>query len=534
MNQSNFISNTKNNLFLKFTDFIATHFKFILCFVYFIGFFARLYNLGNLPVGLNQDEAYAGYEAYSLLNYGFDSHGYTNPVYFISWGSGMNVLYSYLTIPFLLLTGNHLTAFAIRIPQAFFSCISLIVFYFLLDKLFHNKYKALLGLFIFAIAPWHIMLAHWGLESNIAPAFLLFGLFFWIKGIENSKFYILSAILYGLSLYAYAPLWIAVPAILILQLIYSIYCNQFKWDKFFSIALVLLFLIALPLLLFILINNGTLPEIKTGIFSIPKLLEYRGGEISLQNIKVGIHNFFTLFTTQNDQLIWNSTPRFGLYYKFSIIFIIIGLCSLAKTSIVNIKNRTYNPLLFIFINIMVSIVFAILISNINVNKINMIHIPLVICCIQGIITASSFFKKAIYPFVILAYTFSFIVFLSFYFTSYNSEIKEPFQYGVEETVAAALSKTDSIICINSDIFYSNILFATQIPVTNYLSTVSYDPNLPYDFTPISFDRFVFGYDTNTLDNNYVYIIDNNDLNDFTDKNFQCDTYGNYSVAYYTN
>lgn len=49
-----------------------------------IGCIVRITEFGSLPAGLNQDEAFAGYEAYSLLNYGTDSWGYTNPCYFVS------------------------------------------------------------------------------------------------------------------------------------------------------------------------------------------------------------------------------------------------------------------------------------------------------------------------------------------------------------------------------------------------------------------------------------------------------------------
>lgn len=43
----------------------------------------RLFALGDLlgNGALNQDEAYAGYEAWSLLNYGIDSEGYHNSVF---------------------------------------------------------------------------------------------------------------------------------------------------------------------------------------------------------------------------------------------------------------------------------------------------------------------------------------------------------------------------------------------------------------------------------------------------------------------
>ena len=48
--------------------------------IIFVGCFIRLYNINNAPVGLNQDEASIGYEAYSLLNYGIDRNGMTNPL----------------------------------------------------------------------------------------------------------------------------------------------------------------------------------------------------------------------------------------------------------------------------------------------------------------------------------------------------------------------------------------------------------------------------------------------------------------------
>lgn len=34
---------------------------------------------------------------------GIDNRGYRFPVYFVAWGSGMSVLYSYLVIPLLYL-----------------------------------------------------------------------------------------------------------------------------------------------------------------------------------------------------------------------------------------------------------------------------------------------------------------------------------------------------------------------------------------------------------------------------------------------
>ena len=53
-----------------------------------ISAFLRLYKLGEVPLGFQQDEASIGYDAYTLANYGIDRNGYAWPVYPITWGCG--------------------------------------------------------------------------------------------------------------------------------------------------------------------------------------------------------------------------------------------------------------------------------------------------------------------------------------------------------------------------------------------------------------------------------------------------------------
>ena len=155
-----------------------------------LALFARIYQFGRIPGDINQDEAFAGYEAFSLLVSGKDSHGYSFPVYLTAWGSGMNALNSYLMIPFIALFG--LRTWVIRLPQLIVGSLSIPVAYLTMKRLCDVK-TALFSAFFLAIAPWHIMLSRWGLESNLAPGFLLFGFFFFLKGLDNSRFFMLSA-----------------------------------------------------------------------------------------------------------------------------------------------------------------------------------------------------------------------------------------------------------------------------------------------------------------------------------------------------
>lgn len=78
------------------------------------------------------------------------------------------------------------------------------------------------GLFLLAICPWHIMMSRWGLDANLAPGFLIFGLYFFVRGIEDKRFLPLSGLFYGLSLYCYAVIWPIVPLLLLLQISYAL------------------------------------------------------------------------------------------------------------------------------------------------------------------------------------------------------------------------------------------------------------------------------------------------------------------------
>ena len=119
---------------------------------------ARVWRFGAVPCGMNQDEAFAAYEAYSLLSTGLDTSGYPFPVYLTAWGSGMNALESYLMMPFIALFG--LEAWAVRLPQLIVAVLSMIAAYDVMKRLI-DRWAALCGLFLLAVCPWHILLSRW-------------------------------------------------------------------------------------------------------------------------------------------------------------------------------------------------------------------------------------------------------------------------------------------------------------------------------------------------------------------------------------
>lgn len=476
-----------------------------------------------MPMGINQDEAFAGYESYSILHYGKDTYGYNYPVYLTAWGSGMNALYSYLTMPFVLLNNGQLSTLVIRLPQCILACITLIVFYLIVKRVYRDKKMALIALTLMAINPWHIMLSRWGLEANIAPAFLMLGLYYWIKGIEESKYLIISALFYGLCLYCYAPMWIVVPITIIAQFAYSFYYKKIKIDKYFIMSILILFILALPLMLFVLVNVGVIDEIKTRFISIPKMEAFRSGELSLKHIKNSIYYFWNLMRQQSDDLPHNSIEQFGIYYKFSTPLILIGFVSSCKNIIKSMKDKKFSMEIFVLINFISALMLMCIMNPINVNKINAIHIPIIFYCSYGLFYILSKFDIVIGRSFILLYFLAFLGFISYYFTDYQNVIGSAFQKGYDKAIEAAMQTYNDEIYVTDEIYYPKILFLEQTPVEDFIKAKNENV--------LKLGRIIYGINKDNISNKATYVISDNDLDFFRNNGFEINKYDNFYVAY---
>ncbi len=167
-----------------------------------IGAGLRLYAFPRIPNGLNQDELSAAYESFSLLSRGTDRWGYQWPAYFLSWGSGQNVLQSYLEIPAVRIFG--LSPLGVRIVPLLFGLATITLLYIYVRRLYGPR-PALLATFVLAISPWHVMLSRWALESNLLPFFLLLGATWLEKALRpgGCRLRPLSLLPFALALYAY-------------------------------------------------------------------------------------------------------------------------------------------------------------------------------------------------------------------------------------------------------------------------------------------------------------------------------------------
>lgn len=493
---------------------------------------ARVWRFGAVPCGMNQDEAFAAYEAYSLLSTGLDTSGYPFPVYLTAWGSGMNALESYLMIPFIALFG--LEPWAVRLPQLIVAVLSLAAAYGVLKRM-ADQWAALCGMFLLAVCPWHVFLSRWGLESNLAPGFLLFGLYFFLRGLEDHRFFLLSALMYGLSLYCYATIWPFVPLILLLQAGYALWCGRMRFrgrdGLWIGLSVGILSVLALPLVLFLMVNWGWMDEIRLPFLSIPRLVVMRGNEFSLSRIPENAANLLIIFFSQTDGLPWNGTERFGLFYYGTLPFFFVGVYRAVRETVRGVRQRELRPLGFLLIQLAAGVLQGMLIQ-VNVNRVNSLWTPVALLSGVGVwFLCGRIGRRALLAPLIL-YAALFLRFEGYYFTDYAQDAQWPFRYGLGEAVNAALAQ-EGEICLSKNANYACVLFYSKMDPDEYRDTVVY-ANYPSAFLDVArFGRFRYGYDANPPDPSRVYLTDSQpDLDLLAAAGFTVERYGYYSVAYY--
>ena len=466
-------------------DFFRKHERLTVVALLLIGSVLRLYALGTYPSGLNQDEASAGYEAWALLNYGVDRNGYAWPVLFKSWGSGQNVLHSYLSMPIIRLFG--LTAFSLRLVSALIGILTLVVFW-LMARRIRGRAFGLVALFVLVFNPWHIGISRWALESNLMPFFLLCGVYFTSLELEREFMLIPAAACFGLSLYAYGTAFFFLPPFLIGAVIWLYTRKAIRLQSLIP-AFAVFVVIALPITICQAANIIGAGDMTLWGMSLPKLTETRqhstsalGNSSALENFKT----FFGILTTQSDGLPYNALPRSGLYYIFGLPFAVIGyVAALARRR----DYREEVPMLLFFA---VPFIAAFFIDP-NINRMNMAWLPIIYFSALGIHIAME--KIGDFGFVpIVAILLSFAVFCVEYHGEYVQHPSELFYSGLGEAIEYAQDWDGEVYVTNFvNQPYIFVLFHAKIPPRDYLDTATfYNPGAAFEHV-LSFGRYRFAH-----------------------------------------
>lgn len=466
------------------------------------------YRLSNLPFGLHVDEAGMAYDAINLAKFGVDRYLNKFPVYLINYVAGQSAMYAYLAAILIKLFGY--STFIIRTPIALLRFILSYLSYKVV-KNHSGKNKALLFLLVIATLPYFIMQSRWGLDCNLMVGFISISVYFFTNYMLNNKKsnLIFSGIFLGLSLYTYALSYIIIPIFLLLTLVYLLYIKKITIKEIVIFGIPI-FILSMPLILMICVNNGLIDEIK-GIITIPKLPYYRGNELSINNIGNNLYIVKSILTYDNPEffgtaLEYNALPQFGTIYYMSIPLFIIGLINTLSKIKTLIKKYSLDMIMLAWL---ISVLLCqLLIDYPNINKSNAIYVPIAYFITKGIEYLMKHIKYFLWI-VICLISLNTVNFLIYYNNNYNNDHMYQYMFATNYIDALKYANENT----NEKVYIENDITAEE-----YIYTFLIYKILPekYSYTYVNFD-----YKNKNL-TNYFYINDEIDTNSCYITNYYSD------------
>ncbi len=494
-----------------------------------VGALVRAWRFGALPSGMNQDEAAMAYDAYCLIHHGTDRLGIHLPTMLVSWGSGMNPLASYVAAPFVGLLG--LRPWTARLPFLLAGVASLPLFYTMLRETIDRR-VARVGVALLAISPWHVMVSRWGLEANLFPFVFLLASVLLLCSTRRPSLLLAAAAAYAISLYAYGTSYFVVPTFVVMALAYGL--RHRLWPARFILAAGVVFVLcAIPMGLNLAVNSLGWNEIHTPLFTVPKMTgtaRYRMmgntnllSRAFLENAADNLKAAAGIFRAQDDGLISNVVPGYGVLFWFTSALAIAGLALLAAQAL----RRRYRPAFFLLAWSLAAILMTAFVS-VNVNRANIAWLPFIACA--SIATAFLGQRRSLVVLLGLAYGGSFVGFVCTYFGQYAELGASRFFPSFGEAIGYASRQTEGEVCITKQpeqpyIFV--LLYNREDPRTFYRTVRYEDPHADFH-TVVSFGRYRFGLDR-CRDSAPVLIVPRQEAAPFEAAGFEARRFSHYTV-----
>lgn len=406
-----------------------------------VGILIRCIRFGQVPCGVNQDEAMAAVDAWALSKYGTDRYGVLFPVHFSAWQvSQMSVLLSYCMIPFLKIWG--LQDIAVRLPMLLVSCGSIVLMYLVGKEVFSRR-MGLILMALTAVNPWHFMQSRWSLDCNLFPHVFLLAFYLLLVGLRKHKYLYLSMIFFGLTFYCYG---IAVYSVIPFLVVFAAWCLWKKQLKPGQIVwCVCIFgVTALPEILVMAINFFGWETIETPLFTMSRFPEsVRGNDILFLNFSLGqlLRNIWAMVShvfLQLPDYVFNALPQFGPLYHISIPFIGIGIVTFTKRLFQEKDKVLQTRCLAVWGFFLTGIWVGLITYEVNINRINIIFYPLIMLCAYGMEWTVHHIKWKLLPGVLAAgYSICAVLFVGCYFTVFEQESRVYYNQDFLQAVARA-------------------------------------------------------------------------------------------------
>lgn len=494
----------------------ARHLKLAFWLVLLIGAAVRLFHFGAVPGGVNINEASVGVEAYSLLQSGVDRWNNAFPVYFPAWGSGLQPLYVYLTLPMVKLLG--LNIYSVRIVNLAAGIATMPLAYWVARFAF-GRAAALLGMGLLALMPWHIMISRYGLDSNLLPCCLLLSVGMLVVALREDApawHRWVALVPWAVAIYAYTLALLALPTLFILLL--AAYRREIAhhWRDWL-VAAIIGFMAALPMILFLVKNyivKAPLPFEDTLPFSLPLFPSSRLVQAGFMAGKwVIMRNVLFVVSMFRDGSTANASQFF---LPLSPVIPPLGFLGVAISVAIPTLRRRAMPLILCFF----AWIPLFLLIELSITRANVVMLLTILFAAQGALylwrgLAETQFRRITSVCAAAFIAVFSLSFLYYYFTSYRDEISVPFSPGIERAFAAALTAAPA-----SEPIYIPDEGLGEANIAPYIYPLFFEPQSIKDFhddikyhvadgayVVSSFGRFAFAADAKPLQESksYVYI-----------------------------
>ena len=396
--------NKKNTLFL--------------ILIFLISFFFRFYKTNTYPT-LLLNEATIGYNAYSLLETGFENY--------------KPELYVYLTIPFIKIFG--LNTIATRLPSILLGSFLPILLYFLIKEINQKAHKtAIIAAIIATINPYLIHFSRGAWETNVLTFELVLASYLFFKYINKKlpRYLFLSILVFGLTFFTYQDV---------------LTTSLFSYSR----------------------SSEEIQTITNETNQIDYQLFYNQPMFFLRNFLSRYFNYFSprFLTFEGD---WQnplySTPYFGVLLYPSLIFLFIGIF-FAFT-----RNKKENINYFFLFWLLVSpIPSALTRDSIQSAKTMSLSIPLIYFTALGIYAFfQKFNSKILKTLIIFSYLISFIYYGDLYLNHMVQKNPIDFLYGYKQAITYLIKNQNRFQKIYMTDYYSQ-------PDIYYLFYSQYSPSL---------------------------------------------------------
>jgi len=191
----------------------VSKYKKLLLVILLIAGILRFWKISEVPVSLFGDELDVGYHAYSILKTGRDYSGNFMPIHFQSLAEWRTPLYLYSAVPTVALFG--ISPLGVRLPAAFFGVLGVWALFLLIKELTKNELIALVSSVVMAFSPWHIQYSRAAFEVTELLVFLLFGLYFFLKALKESRYLWIAATFLTFTPWIYSTAKLFAPVLLL-------------------------------------------------------------------------------------------------------------------------------------------------------------------------------------------------------------------------------------------------------------------------------------------------------------------------------